>query len=77
MGIPKSVPCTLAEDLRPIALTSILAKIQETFVVKWMYEDTTGKISESQYGGVPRSSTVNALVNLLHKWHKLWTKGTE
>ena len=26
-GIPKSIPCTLADDLRPIALTSVLAKI--------------------------------------------------
>ena len=76
-GIPKSVPSTLAEDLRPIALTSVLAKIQETFAVKWMYEDNTGKISDSQYGGVPRSSTINALVNLLHKCHKLMAKGTE
>ena len=25
-GIPTSVPCTLAEDLRPIALTSVLAR---------------------------------------------------
>ena len=70
-GIPKSIPCTLSDDLRPIALTSVLAKIQETFAVKWMYDDTTGKISDSQYGGLPRSSTVNALVNLLHNWHKL------
>ena len=36
-----------------------------------MYDDTTEKISDSQYGGLPRSSTVNALVNLLHNWHKL------
>ena len=70
-AIPKSIPCTLADDLRPIALTSVLAEIQETFAVKWMYDDTTWKISDSQYGGLPRSSTVNALVNLLHNWHKL------
>ena len=36
-----------------------------------MYDDTTWKISDSQYGGLPRSSTVNGLVNLLHNWHKL------
>ena len=70
-GIPKSIPCTLADDLRPIALTSVLAKIQETYAVKWMYDDTTGKISDSQDDGLPRSSTVNALVKLLHNWHKL------
>ena len=63
LGIPKSVPCTLVEDLRLIALSSVVAKAQE-------YDDTVGKISDSQYGGLPQSSTINALVNLIHKWHK-------
>jgi hypothetical protein len=39
---------SLAEDLRPIALTSVLAKVQESFAVRWIYEDTEGKISDSQ-----------------------------
>ncbi len=43
---------------------------QESFAVRWIHEDTAGKISHSQYGGLPRSSTINALVNLIHKWHK-------
>ena len=43
---------------------------QESFAVRWIYDDTVGKISDSQYGGLPRSSTINALVNLIHKWHK-------
>ena len=70
LGIPKSVPCTLVEDLRPIALSSVVAKAQESFAVRRIYDDTVGKISDSQYGGLPRSSTINALVNLIHKWHK-------
>ena len=70
MGIPKSIPCTLVEDLRPIALSSVVAKAQESFAVRWIYDDTVGKISDSQYGGLPRLSTINALVNLIHKWHK-------
>ena len=70
LGIPKSVPCTLVEDLRPIALSSVVAKAQESFAVRWIYDDTVGKMSDSQYGGLPRSSTINALVNLIHKWHK-------
>ncbi len=48
-GIPKSEPCTLVEELRPIALTSVLAKVQESFAVRWIHEDTAGKISHSQY----------------------------
>ena len=70
LGIPKSVPCMLVEDLRPVALSSVVAKAQESFAVRWIYDDTVGKISDSQYGGLTRSSTINALVNLIHKWHK-------
>ena len=70
LGIPKSVPCTLVEDLRLIALSSVVAKAHESFAVRWIYDDTVGKISDSQYGGLPQSSTINALVNLIHKWHK-------
>ena len=69
LDIPKSVPFTLVEDLRPLALSSVVAKAQESFAVRWIYDDTVGKISDSQYGGLPRSSTINALVNLIHKWH--------
>ena len=57
------------EDLRPIALSSVVAKAQASFTVRWIYDDTVGKISDSQYGGLTRSSTINALVNLIHKWH--------
>ena len=74
-GIPKSLPCTLVEELRPIALTSVLAKVQVSFAVRWIHEDTAGKISHSQYGGLPRSSTINALVNFIHKWHKSMDMG--
>ena len=58
------------ENLRPIALSSAVAKAQESFAVRWIYDDTVGKISDFQYGGLTRSSTINALINLIHKWHK-------
>lgn len=51
--------------IRPTALTSVLARVQESFAVRWMYEDTDGNISD--YGGLPKSSGILALVNLLHK----------
>ena len=34
------------------------------------YDDIESKICKEQYGGVPRSSAVLALVHLLHKWNK-------
>ena len=37
LGIPKSLPCRLVEDLRPIALSSVVAKAQESFAVRWIY----------------------------------------
>ena len=58
------------QNTRPIALTSVLSKIQESFAVKWINENIQGKISDSQYGGVHGSSTVLALLNLIHKWYK-------
>ena len=54
-------PCNSVEDMRPIALTSVLGKLQGLFVVKWFC-----KISSSQYG----SLAVLALVKLLHNWHQ-------
>ena len=69
-GIPKITPCTIAENLRPIALSSVLSKVQESFTNKWINEDINGKISNSQYGGLPGSSTLYALLNLLHNWYR-------
>ena len=70
VGVPKIMPCNSVEDMRPIALTSVLGKLQERFAVKWFYEHINDKISNSQYGGLPKSSTVLALLRLLHNWHK-------
>jgi hypothetical protein len=51
-------------------LTSVLSKVQESFANKWIKEDINGKISNSQCGGLPRSSTLYALLNLLHNWYR-------
>jgi hypothetical protein len=58
-GIPKTITCTIVENLRPIALTN-----------KWINKDINGKFSNSQNGGLPRSSTLYALLNLLHNWYR-------
>jgi hypothetical protein len=68
--IPKVEPCTDLDEIRPIALTSTISKIQESYVVDWMYDDIESTICKEQYGGVPRSSAVLALVYLLHKLNK-------
>ena len=53
-AIPKNIPCSTVDNLRPIALTSFLSKVQESFVVN---EDMHDKISESQFGAIRNSST--------------------
>jgi hypothetical protein len=68
-GIPKTIPCTIVENLKPIVLTSVLSKVQESFANKRINEDINRKISNSQYGGLPGSSTLYALLNLLHNWY--------
>ena len=67
-GIPKSLPCSTVDNLRPIALASVLSKVQESFVVDWINEDIHDKNSESQFGGIQNSSTSLALLYSIHKW---------
>ena len=68
-SIPKCIPCISVDELRPIALTSIISKLQESYVVNWLNEDIAGKITDAQYGGQSGSFPVFALIYLVHKWH--------
>lgn len=63
--IPKSQPPTI-DQLRPIALTSRLSKIAESFIVKWLLEDISKFIDPHQYGNIPGLSTTHYLIKLLH-----------
>lgn len=69
-AVPKVAPCSVVDELRPIALTSVLSKVQESYAVEWIHEDVCDRINESQFGGLPGGSAVLALINLLHKWYK-------
>ena len=56
LPIPKvSQVTSLAKHVRPIALTPVLSKALESFVVSWMRRATVH--SETQYGGIKDSST--------------------
>ncbi|CAB4044995.1 Hypothetical predicted protein [Paramuricea clavata] len=35
-SIPKCIPCISVDELRPVALTSIISKLQELYVVNWL-----------------------------------------
>ena len=70
MQCSENYACSSVDELRPISLTSVLEKVQESYAVQRVYEDIDGEISDVQYGGLPGSSAALALVNLLHKWCK-------
>ena len=62
--------CNRVEELRPISLTSVLSKVQESYAVEWTLENVQEEISVSQFGGLSGSSAVLALVYLVHNWYK-------
>ena len=40
--VPKTIPCSGVDELRPIALTSAISKLQESYIVSWLKEDIHG-----------------------------------
>ena len=50
--IPKAIPCSGVDELRPIALTSVLSKLQESYVVSWLKEDIHGKLRRRSMVGL-------------------------
>ena len=50
--IPKCNPCTVIENLRPIAIISIFSKIQESYALEWMLQDPKDNINRRQFGGI-------------------------
>ena len=69
-AIPKTTPCNRVEELRPISLTSVFSKVQESYAVEWILEDVQEEISDSKFGGLAGSSVVLTLVYLVHNWYK-------
>ena len=70
--VPKKKPiCDVNKHLRPISLTPILSKIGEDFVLEKFIKPAVLKvIDNNQFGTVPKSSTTQALISMLHKWNK-------
>lgn len=63
--LPKVSPVSrLEKDLRPIALTPVLAKTLESYIVSWMRNMSVH--SPTQYGAVKGSSTTHGLIYLVH-----------
>ena len=68
--IPKTTPVeTVNKHLRPIALTPIISKVAEEFVIKEHLKPAILEVLDpDQFGVIPGSSTCHALIKLIHKW---------
>ena len=70
LPLPKvTPPMEIEKDLRPISLTPAVSKAcMEHFIYKWLWDCVKDKIDPCQFGGKKGSSTVYALIKLLHEW---------
>ena len=73
--IPKVIPPkVMEEDLRPITLTSPLAKVMERFTLDLLISQTLGQLDIKQFSVCPKSTT-HALVYILHSILETLGKG--
>ena len=68
--LPKTKPVkNLKKGPRPISLTACLSKVAEDFIVRDYVKPAVLKILDPyQYGAVPKSSTTQALIHMIHNW---------
>lgn len=68
--IPKTKPVTdINKNLRPISLTPTISKVAEEFIViKYIAPAVLKEIDPNQYGAIPKSSTIQALISMIHQW---------
>ncbi|XP_063966698.1 uncharacterized protein LOC135156869 [Lytechinus pictus] len=63
--IPKTFPCNSVDLLRLISLTPTFAKVFESFLTKWLYQDIRNKIDKQQFGNIKGSSTSHYMISLI------------
>ena len=70
--LPKAKPVeVLKKQLRPISLTPCLSKVAEDcVVVDYVKPAVLQVLDPNQYGAVPKSSTTQALIHMVHHWSK-------
>ena len=60
---------TIAKHIRPISPTLALSKLAEDFVVsKYIGPAVLETIDSNQFGAVPNSSTLHALISMMYMW---------
>ena len=70
MPVPKQKPVkNVSKHLGPISLTPLLSKIAEEFIVEeFVKPSVMAVIDDNQFGTVPKSSTTQALISMIHAW---------
>ena len=63
-------PDTVENDIRPISLTPILAKVFESLELKWVDICVKPQIDDTQFGGMAGTCTTDVLVEMFHKWYE-------
>ena len=73
--LPKMIPTPSLDKLRPVSLTSTLAKVTETFISKWMIQNMSQSLDSQQFGNRKGRSTSHYLVQLVQHIHQAWEDG--
>ena len=75
--IPEKKPAQeVKKDLCPISLTLIISKVAEDYIVdEFVKPAVLRRVDPNQYGAIPRSNPVFALLFMIHKWNEA-TDGT-
>ena len=74
--VPKvSPPTNIEEDLRPISLTSQIAKVMEDCTLDKLFPQIVDKLDSKQFA-LPKKSTTHALVYLIHSILNALEKGS-
>ena len=64
------------QRLAPFSLTPIISKVAEDYIVdEFVKPAVLRRVDPNQYGAIPRSSPVFALLSMIHKWNAA-TDGT-
>ena len=66
--VSKVTPIAGKGDFRPIALTAVVSKVLEDFVVEWLIEDVKHIIDPSQFGCLKGTSTTCCLLDMINNW---------
>ena len=68
--LPKKEPVVdIQKELRPISLNPCISELAEEFVVDGFVKPAFMNIlDDNQYGAIPNSSTIMALISMLHSW---------